>query len=50
VVRIDGTAQSVIISAAQRDGAASSTVSAQKLVLPITSRRQRIYWLQEGER
>jgi type IV pilus assembly protein PilY1 len=50
VVRIDGKAQSVIISAAQRDGAASSTVSAQKLVLPITSRRQRIYWLQEGER
>jgi len=50
VVRIGGRAQNVIISAVQRDGAASSSVAAQKLVLPIKSRRNRTYWLQEGER
>lgn len=48
VVRINGKAQNVIISAVQRDGAVSSSVAAQKLVLPIKSRRERIYWFQEG--
>ncbi|MCD6679699.1 MAG: hypothetical protein LT102_03425 [Burkholderiaceae bacterium] len=50
VVRIDGHAHNIVISAAQRDGAVSSSVGGQKLVLPIKSRRNRIYWFQEGER
>ncbi len=49
VVRIDGRAQNVIISAVQRDGSVSSSIGGQKLVLPIKSRRHRIYWYQEGE-
>jgi Tfp pilus tip-associated adhesin PilY1 len=48
-VPINGTVQSVLIGAIQKDNSTSTTISPQKITPPINAKRKRVYWKKSGD-
>ena len=43
-VNVNGSVETVVIGAAQKNGGASTTISGQSIKPPISTRRKRVYW------
>jgi type IV pilus assembly protein PilY1 len=48
-VTVNGVVQTVVIGAGQRDGSNSTPLSGQQVSLPLTTKRNRIYWHNSGD-
>ena len=48
-VNVNGSVETVVIGAAQKNGSASTALSGQKMQPPISTRRKRVYWHINGD-
>ncbi len=48
-VNVNGSVETVVIGAAQKNGGASTAISGQNIKPPISTRRKRVYWRINGD-